>query len=180
MKSIILIAFLTFSLGASNLLAAGASELAAFHLTLLDKFDEVRHLDGDQLSSISAGDVVLIDVREKDEYEVSRLKGAIRVSPDISDRDFIEQFANIVSGKTVVFYCSVGYRSSALAEDVQEDLLKAGSKAVFNLEGGIFNWHNQRRALVNQTGASDHIHPFDQHWGRLLERPEKIRYQAAN
>ena len=51
----------------------------------------------------------------------------------------------------------------------------AGAQAVYNLDGGIFAWHNERRALTNAAGATDYVHPFDDYWGRLLERRDLIR-----
>ena len=80
-----------------------------------------------------------------------------------------------LKGKTVVFYCSVGVRSSALAESVKADLLAAGTKEVVNLEGGIFGWHNQSRPLVDKSGPTTFVHPYNAYWGRLLTRPELAR-----
>jgi len=177
LRSVILVIYLV---SPPSLLADASSELAAFDQTIEAKFDDVNHIKADQLTNLSAREIILFDVRQREEYEVSHLEGAIRVPPAISNRHFIKQFAAMVPGKTLVFYCSVGYRSSALIENVQDDLRKAGSRAIYNLEGGIFNWHNQRRALVNRSGASDDIHPYDQHWGQLLERSDKIRYRVSN
>jgi rhodanese-related sulfurtransferase len=163
---------------AASAFAGGAEELAEYHQnTIKDKFESVKHIDADALGQIR-GDTILFDVREADEFEVSHIEGAIRVTPDISDRAFMQLYAPMIEGKAVVFYCSVGYRSSKLAESVQETLQTSGSKAIYNLEGGIFNWHNERRRLINMKGASDDIHPNDRYWGRLLERPEMIRYNA--
>jgi rhodanese-related sulfurtransferase len=160
---------------AASAIAGGAEELAEFHQTIKEKFESVKHIDANALDHIK-DEAILFDVREADEFEVSHLEGAIRVTPDISDKGFMQQFANMTKGKAVVFYCSVGYRSSQLAESVQENLQASGSQAIYNLEGGIFNWHNERRKLINKNGSSDDIHPYDQYWGRLLERPDKIRY----
>lgn len=169
---------LIFCFGAASAFAGAAEELAEYHqTTIIDKFDSVKHIDAKKLSQIN-DDTILFDVREADEFEVSHLQDAIRVSPDISESAFLQKFADLTKGKTIVFYCSVGYRSSQLAEAVQRDLQTSGSEEIYNLEGGIFNWHNEGRELVNENGASDDIHPYDRHWGRLLERPDKIRYHA--
>ena len=120
-------------------------------------------------------DVLLLDVREEDEFAVSRLAGAVRVDPDIWRRTFMSKFGERVRGKTVIFYCSVGVRSSRLAERVQTALKEQGAKAVYNLDGGIFAWHNERRPLVNAEGETDFVHPFDSHWGQLVKRSEMTR-----
>jgi rhodanese-related sulfurtransferase len=120
-------------------------------------------------------DLVLIDVREESEYAVSHLSGAIRVDPGIWRSTFLSRYREALKGKTVVFYCSVGVRSSALADNVKEDLLAAGVREVVNLEGGIFAWHNQSRPLVDKRGQTSFVHPYDAYWGRLLTRPELAR-----
>jgi len=171
LKTLLLICYLV-SISAQ---ADAAKELAEFHLTIEEKFDEVAHIKATSLETMESSELVIFDVRESDEYAVSHLPGAIRVSPDISRASFLKNYADIIGGKTSVFYCSVGYRSSALAEQIQGKL----SSPVYNLEGGIFNWHNQRRKLVNQRSSTDDIHPYDRHWGRLLSRQENIRYQPS-
>jgi rhodanese-related sulfurtransferase len=122
---------------------------------------------------------LLIDVREPDEYAVSHLPGAQRVDPDIWTRSFLSRYAKAARGREVVFYCSVGVRSSELADAVQDGLKKAGAHAVYNLEGGIFAWHNARRALTDAHGATDFVHPYDAHWGKLLMRNNLIRNHPA-
>ena len=114
--------------------------------------------------------VVLLDVREVKEFEVSRIKGATRVDPGIWRSTFMSRFGDKLRGKTVVFYCAVGVRSSKLATYVQDALMKQGAKAVYNLDGGIFAWHNDARALVNAKGPTDFVHPFDKYWGQLVDR----------
>ena len=156
-------------------MATGADELAAYHHKIQQEFETLSHIKADGLTALP-DDTVLFDVRETDEFEVSHLEGAIRVSPDISQAEFMREFGELVKDKSIVFYCSVGYRSSQLAALVKNDLQIAGSQEVYNLEGGIFNWHNERRNLVNIDGPSDDIHPFNRKWGRLLERPRNIRY----
>ena len=152
--------------------------LARVQAELISDYADVRHLDADALVALPPGSALLFDVREADEFSVSHLPGAIRVSPDISAGEFNQRYADLLIGKQAVFYCSVGRRSSQLAALLQRDLIAAGSSAVFNLSGGIFNWHNQGRALSDASGRSDFIHPYSRYWGRLLERREQIRYRA--
>lgn len=120
-------------------------------------------------------DVLLLDVREKDEFAVSHLAGAERVDPGIWRWSFMNRFGDKVRGKTVVFYCAVGVRSSQLAERVQAELKERGAKAVYNLDGGIFAWHNESRALIDAKGKTEFVHPFDAYWGQLVKRGELAR-----
>ena len=153
--------------------------LATVHQELSDKFDEVSHLSADQLGTLPPDQVLLLDVREMEEYAVSHLENAIQVDPGISQRRFMRQFESDLEDKIVIFYCSVGYRSSDLAEDLQDRLMKNGVKAVYNLEEGIFGWHNAERPLVNDAGETSRIHPYDDHWGRLLDRQQEVSYAPS-
>ena len=121
------------------------------------------------------GDVLLIDVREPEEFAVSRIPGAERVDPGIWRHSFLKRFADRAKGLTVVFYCAVGVRSSRLATRVQEALKRHGAVQVFNLDGGVFAWHSEDRPLVDARGPTRFVHRFDSHWGRLVARPDEAR-----
>ena len=75
----------------------------------------------------------------------------------------------------LVCYCSVGYRSSILAEHIlklkKDGQLPYGLRPV-NLEGSIFQWASEGRSLTRkgQTGVSVEVttvHPFSTVWGAL-------------
>jgi hypothetical protein len=67
----------------------------------------------------------------------------------------------------VVVYCSVGWRSAALADR----LLAAGLDDVHNLRGSIFDWANKGLPLVRDGEPAREVHPYGRLWGLLL-RPE--------
>lgn len=144
-------------------------------------YSAVKHLATKALIDQLAADkdVLLFDVREKDEFAVSHLEGAKRVDPGTWRWTFLNSHGKAAAGKIVVFYCSVGVRSSRLAAAVQSGLMKAGAKAVYNLDGGIFAWHNQKRPLMSTTGPTDFVHPFDAKWGRLVLRQDLARTKPA-
>ena len=53
-------------------------------------------------------------------------------------------------------------------------LRAAGLPVVLNLEGSIFQWALEGRALASSTGqAVRWVHPFNARWGLLL--PEALR-----
>lgn len=159
---------------------AESAKLAKIHDSIKSEFESVQHIDASRFETIPSDDVVIFDVREQSEFDISHLAGAVHVSPGISSREFISNFNEMLEGKTVIFYCSVGQRSSDLAERVQDSLASSATIEVYNLQGGIFNWHNEKRALVSEAGATDYVHPYNSYWGRLLARPEGIRYQPDN
>ena len=112
--------------------------------------------------------VVLIDVREPDEFAVSHLPGAVRATS-------VELAATLVAGApdgaAVVAYCSVGYRSAGLAAE----LLARGLTEVYNLEGSIFRWANEDRPLYRGSVPVRRVHPFDESWGVLLQADRRAR-----
>jgi len=104
---------------------------------------------------------LLIDVRLREEYEVSHLPGAIWAeSPS--------QIASVLRGASdrqpVVLYCSVGVRSSKAAAQ----LMRSGRTNVFNLQGSIFEWANEGRPLTANGRAVHVVHPYNERWGVLL------------
>ncbi|MEE2873804.1 MAG: rhodanese-like domain-containing protein [Candidatus Latescibacterota bacterium] len=123
-----------------------------------------------RLSTQDSTGVLLFDVRRADEFAVSRIRGAVRADPDLSADEFARMFAGALKEKELVFYCSVGYRSSILLERVQQQALDAGVVSLANLRGGIFRWYNERRPLHDGTGKVDNVHRYDAFWGRLLKK----------
>jgi rhodanese-related sulfurtransferase len=147
------------------------------HANIIDDYPSVSHISAQQLSTLTKADVVLFDVREMKEFDVSHLDGAYQVSPSISAKTLMTEFDVDWSGKTVVFYCSVGRRSSILAERLQSGLKQNGAAHVYNLEEGIFGWHNLALPLTNENGATDFVHPYNAFWKRMVNRKELARYK---
>lgn len=113
-------------------------------------------------------DIILLDAREKNEYDVSHIAGAIWVGYD----DFnLNRMNEIPKDKNVIVYCSVGYRSEKIAEKIIAD----GYTNVSNLYGGIFEWVNTNHTVVNDKNIStDSIHAYDKTWGVWLQRGVKV------
>jgi len=155
--------------------------LQSVHQSVAEDYASVRHLTADNLADRlrRRQDIVLFDVRETDEFAVSHLPGAKRVDPGVWRRTFLKRHGDKVKGKTVVFYCSVGVRSSKLAANLQDALAARGAKAVYNLQAGIFNWHNEKRPLTSGSAPTSFVHPFDDHWGRLVTRQNLLRYKPG-
>lgn len=109
------------------------------------------------------GEVIYLDSREKAEYDVSHIKDAIWVGYDDFD---IKSVANLDKSKTIVIYCSVGYRS----EKVTKQLEKAGFKTVYNLYGGLFEWYNEGFPVVDNDGkTTDKIHTYNKKWSQWVD-----------
>ena len=154
--------------------------LDAIQQGLLSRYAGVAHMDlGKLQKGLSGADknkYLVLDAREKDEFAVSHIEGAKRVDPSIWHSAFMSKFGAMAKGKTVVIYCSVGERSSKMAKYVQQALMQNGAKGVYNLHGGIFKWHNEKRPLRATKGSTDFVHPYNKHWGQLVKRSDKLRY----
>ena len=103
---------------------------------------------------------LLVDVRSAAEFAVSHLTGALRVEPGSSE------VASTSLDDDIVVYCSVGERSSALAER----LIERGYRHVADLHGGIFSWANHGYPVERNGDPVMGVHPCDSRWGRLLEQ----------
>ncbi|MCH7548797.1 MAG: rhodanese-like domain-containing protein [Candidatus Krumholzibacteriota bacterium] len=140
---------------------------AAVNSTVHAKYPEVAHLTTSELSarmqSDSALAPILLDAREPDEYEVSHIHGAV-LAPDL-DRT-LEALAGVGKDRAIIAYCSVGYRSGALAKELQE----RGYTNVYNLEGSIFQWANENRPLYRGENRVVEVHPYNRKWRVLLDR----------
>ena len=126
------------------------------------QFPDAPRLTTDELAMWLASDrppPLLIDVRKTDEYNTSHLPGAQHL-PTLAA---IQQ-APIPSEATVILYCSVGYRSARLVQQLQA----IGYPSVFNLEGSIFEWYNRGYPVVSSQAAALPIHPYNRLWGLLL------------
>lgn len=158
----------------------GKADLVKEQQTIRKQYPGVTHISADQLQDALVGDeaeTVLFDVRERAEYAVSHIEGAIQVDPDMSGEEFLARYGDRIGNRKVVFYCSVGYRSSHMAELLRNQSPADPPTDVLNLRHGLFGWHNEKRNLVRGDSPTDLIHPYNFWWGRLLERRNLTSYR---
>jgi rhodanese-related sulfurtransferase len=134
--------------------------------TVKQDFPDVSHIDTEAVAKLVAskdgGEVQIIDVREPAEYAVSHIPGAINIPPETADDALT---AAVSPDRPVIVYCSVGYRSSILAQRLQA----AGRTNVSNYIGSIFAWANAGQPLQSSSGEAKSVHPYDRKWGRYLK-----------
>lgn len=106
--------------------------------------------------------VVFLDAREWNEYSVSHIMDAVAVGYDAFSLDSL---AGIPKDAQIVVYCSVGYRS----EKIGEQLLEAGFNDVQNLYGGIFHWVNTGNTVYTDGHPTEEVHAYNSNWGQWLE-----------
>ena len=180
-KFALLLAFLIALMIASTQATAQSSKLISIHEVIEEDYPAVDHIDSQTYLETmgTSEELVVFDVREPEEYAVSHLKDAIQVDPEISQEDFMAQFGEVLKDKQVVFYCSVGRRSSLLADKVSDSLFDNGAEEIYNLKHGIFGWHDEEKPLVAAKQSTDYVHPFSWRWKRYLQRKEFARYQVT-
>lgn len=128
---------------------------------------------------------VIVDCRREDEFDVSHIPKANHL-PFQTDDESIIRFIKEEKDKqshlnasadelNLVCYCSLGYRSSLLAQritNIVKNDPELSSKGVnaWNLEGSIFKWANEKRPLVDMYEKSTKFaHPFNLTFGMFLQ-----------
>lgn len=121
-----------------------------------------------ELDSLKNSELVILDIREKSEYDISHLEGARLVPYDDFDKKFV---ASIPKKSPIIVYCSVGYRS----ERIGEKLIEMGYTNVKNLYGGIFDWKNKGYSIINnQNQPTDSVHTYNESWSEWLYNGIKV------
>lgn len=113
--------------------------------------------------------VVILDAREKIEYDVSHLPEAIFVGYSNFSEDEVTKILTDKSASIVV-YCSIGIRSENIATKLQ----KAGYTNVSNLYGGIFEWKNTGYKVYQNGKETNNVHTFSKAWAKYLKNGKKI------
>ncbi|KAK3731957.1 hypothetical protein RRG08_045016 [Elysia crispata] len=149
------------------------------------KFPSVKNISTAQLWSWlqrpKERSVFLVDARPEEEYNISHLENSHRVDYEDADMRAIvkkmEESFKDQNNPTVVCYCSLGYRSSVVAKNLQQFYETSGKTPVpeiYNLSGSIFQWANEERPMVDNNGKRTHFaHPYTPFWGKLLDEKHR-------
>ena len=115
-----------------------------------EEFPKVGHITTSDLSKLQQEEnsdnwPVIIDCRDKDEFEVSHLPLAVHA-------ETVSEIEKVVEAdRQIVVYCSVGYRSARLVSELQ----RAGITKVRNLSSQI-----QYRCVEINPNISNASHPL--------------------
>lgn len=93
------------------------------------------------------GNVVVIDVREQEEFDEERIPGALLYPKSSFDVGALPRY----EGKKVVLICLAGKRSLAVGEWLQD----AGRTEALSLQGGMLAW--MAAGLPVETGAVETV-----------------------
>ena len=107
--------------------------------------------------------VLIVDVREKEEFEVSHLAEAQWVN-DLN-------WQEVDKNTRVVLYCTIGFRSTEWGTT----LAKQGFNDLYNLDGGIVRWKNEQGTVFNQKQQpTDSVHVYSELFGFLLKEGQAV------
>ena len=135
--------------------------------------NEIPYITVEQLQEVR-NDAVLLDSREKEEYDISHIPKAISIGYDHFALDSVTQ-KNFPKDATIIVYCSLGIRSEVIAKKLKEQ----GYTNVKNLYGGIFEWKNKHHKVVDSLNeATNNVHIFSKPWGKWLKEGNK--YTSAS
>jgi rhodanese-related sulfurtransferase len=118
----------------------------------------VPQLDVDSLEK-GISNYLILDARERVEYDISHIQNAKYIGSDDPDWKVLK---GIEKDKPIAIYCSIGYRS----EKIAEQLIKRGFTNVYNVYGSIFEWVNRGYPVVEQNGkVTKKLHGYSRTWG---------------
>lgn len=106
--------------------------------------DAVRMLDRD--------DVVFVDVREPGEQAVSIIPGALT-------REAFDARREALRDRTVVTYCTIGFRSGMYARELKDEGFE-----VRNLAGSLLAWTHAEGPLVRDGAPTRDVHVYGKRW----------------
>lgn len=158
-------------------LAEGQGSLVQFERQIEQSYPDVKSVLPQKIGpgGVDLTDALILDVRERQEFEVSHVPGAFHVAPDLTAAEFLKRFGDRARGRPVVLYCTVGVRSSELALRLSKPAREAGALGVYNLKGGILARHNYGLRLERDGRATDDVHPYSRRWSKYLDFPEYAR-----
>ena len=97
------------------------------------KIAEISPTDAAQKAK-SSSDTVIVDVREKDEFDENHIPDAVHMSRGMVELEVEDKFPD--RNTTIICHCGGGGRSALAAESLQ----KMGYKNIKSMAGGFKAW----------------------------------------
>lgn len=108
----------------------------------------VPEVDVAHLAAVPSGDVVVVDVREDDEWEAGHIDGAVHIAMmDVPGR--LDEFPG---DRQVLVVCRVGGRSAQVT-----GYLRSEGRDAVNLAGGMMAWAAAGRPMVSEGAAAPQV-----------------------
>jgi rhodanese-related sulfurtransferase len=87
--------------------------------------------------------LLIVDVREDNEWAKDHLPGSLHLGKGIIERDAEAKLPD--KAAEIILYCGGGFRSALAADNLQ----KMGYTNVVSMDGGIRDWRNKGYPLTN-------------------------------
>jgi rhodanese-related sulfurtransferase len=101
-------------------------------MTIVNHLNDEAVKEWKNSNKFNAEDVILIDIREPDEFKQEYIEGSLNVpTQQVQQTDFSAE-----NHKNVVFLCRSGNRTRT----IESILSSTGFKEIFTLTGGIEQW----------------------------------------
>jgi rhodanese-related sulfurtransferase len=111
------------------------AEHTRFEKLVADAKKNIKEISSqDAAAKSQSSDAVIVDVREKDEWDEEHIPDAIHMSRGTIELDIEEKIPDL--NQTIITHCGGGGRSALAAESLQ----KMGYKNVRSLAGGFKAW----------------------------------------
>jgi len=93
-------------------------------------------------------DVIVLDIRTADEYEIYHIRGAVNI--DFYREDFFEELDALERDKVYLLYCRTGRRTGTAEDNALELMKRMAFPEVYNMLGGI-------HAFVKVAGTEEYL-----------------------
>jgi len=111
------------------------AEQRGFHDLVADAKKKITEISPvDAATKVKTGDAIIVDVREKDEWDESHIPNAVHMSRGTLELEIEDKFPD--RNKTIICHCGGGGRSALAAESLQ----RMGYKNVRSMAGGLKAW----------------------------------------
>ena len=110
------------------------AEHKGFQDLVADAKKKITEISPTDAAAKSSSDAVIVDVREKDEFDESHIPDAVHMSRGMLELEVEDKFPD--RNMTIICHCGGGGRSALAAESLQ----KMGYKNVRSMAGGFKAW----------------------------------------
>jgi rhodanese-related sulfurtransferase len=107
-------------------------------------------------------DPVIVDVREREEFEVSMIKNSITKSEFLANK---KEFQD----KVIIVYCTIGYRSGVFSQKLLLDGFES-----YNLKGGVLLWSHFGLKFYKNGALTNRVHIYAKEWAHLHSDYEAV------
>lgn len=129
-----------------------------------DAFPSVADISAEALRGrADDADMLIVDCRTDAERAVSTIPDAISIADFETSLDRYRE-------RTIVTYCTIGYRSGVYGKKLSEDSID-----VLNLRGGVLGWARAGGSFVDPEGReTKRVHVFGDRWNLLPDGYESV------